>query len=63
MSDRSVRRISHLDLHFHPLKNMIQVKKLQQNDLMKWQSFAKAMLELLTDDIVLFTSEEAHVHL
>jgi hypothetical protein len=62
ISDRSVRRILHLDLHFHPYKIML-VQELQQNDFVRRCRFTERMLELVTDDIVLIMSDEAHFHL
>lgn len=62
MSNRSVRRILHLDLHFHPFKLMV-VQQLQQNDYGRRFRFAETMVENMTDDIVLIMSDEAHFHL
>lgn len=56
MSDRSIRRMLHLDLHFHLYKAII-VQKLLQNDFMSRQTFAEVMLELLTEDFVLIVSD------
>ncbi|KAG8290344.1 hypothetical protein J6590_084419 [Homalodisca vitripennis] len=56
MSDRSVRRILHMDLHFHPYK-MVVVQKLPQRD---WQSRMEAWkitLESLPPDAVVFFSD------
>lgn len=62
MSDRSVRRILHMDLYFHPYK-MVVVQELSQRD---WQSRTEAceiILENLPPDAVVFFSDEAHFHL
>lgn len=62
MSDRSVRRILHMDLHFHPYK-MVVVQELSRRD---WQSRTEAcqtILESLPPEAVVFFSDEAHFHL
>lgn len=62
LSDRSVRRILHLDLRFHPYKLMI-VQKLNEGDYVQRREFAERMLEILDDRVVVIMSDEAHFHL
>jgi hypothetical protein len=66
MSDRSVKRMSHMDLHFHPF-TIQMVQELLPHDLnMKRDSCTK--LFKMTDTLPQFlknliTSDEAHFHL
>lgn len=66
MSDRSVRRILHLDLHFHPYKIQM-VQSLNPGDYQKRIRFCENMLGRLeeNDDQInnLWMSDEAHFHL
>lgn len=61
MSDRSIRRILHSDLHFHPYKIAI-VQKLQPQDYANRQTFSEQMIDL-DDEKILVMSDEAHFHL
>lgn len=66
MNDRSVRRILHLDIHFHPYKIQI-VQSLNPGDYQKRIRFCKNTLGRLeeNDDQInnLWMSDEAHFHL
>lgn len=62
ISDRTVRRILHQDLHFHPYKIAI-VQKLKPQDYAHRQTFSEQMIDLMDDDKVLVMSDEAHFHL
>lgn len=62
LSNRSVRRILHLDLKFHAYKVMI-VQQLNERDYVQRRAFAERMMEMLTDEVVMFMSDEAHFHL
>jgi hypothetical protein len=61
-SDRSVRRILHDDLHFHPYKLAV-VQELTERDFAARQHACEAFLETLPDDVLVFFSDEAHFHL
>ncbi|PNF23302.1 hypothetical protein B7P43_G17108 [Cryptotermes secundus] len=62
MSDCSVRRILHDDLHFHPYKLAV-VQELTERDFAARQHACEVFLETLPDDALVFFSEEAHFHL
>lgn len=62
ISDRSVRRILHDDLHFHPYKLAV-VQELTERDFVARQNACEALLENLPDDALVFFSDEAHFHL
>ena len=62
MSDRSVRRILHKDLKFHPYKIMI-VQKLLQGDFAQRRQFCESILEILNEEMVIMMSDEAHFQL
>lgn len=62
MSDRSVRRILHEELHFHPYKIAI-VQQLKPHDHANRQSFSEIMIDLMDDETILLMSDEAHFHL
>jgi hypothetical protein len=49
ISDWSVRRMLHLDLHFHPYKMMV-VQELYRRDLVNRLAFAENLLEIVADD-------------
>jgi hypothetical protein len=46
LSESSVRRILHLDLHFHPYKIQV-VQKLEEGDAAKRLVFSQQMLDLI----------------
>jgi hypothetical protein len=58
ISDRSVRRMLHLDLHFHPYKMMV-VQEFNQRDWVNCVAFAQNMLEIVADDAAIDMSDEA----
>ncbi|PSN38559.1 hypothetical protein C0J52_14825 [Blattella germanica] len=64
LSDRSVRRILHMDLRFHPYKLAI-VQQLQPGDYAQGMNFARQMEALIdqNENLILFMSDEAHFHL
>ena len=62
MSDRSARRMLHLDLHFHPYKFAV-VQELSELYLQKRRECAQSILNILNDDAIIFMSDEAHFHL
>jgi len=60
ISNRSVRRILHQDLHFHPYK-MVVVQELTQQ---AWiNRVCEHLIERLPDDAVVIFSDEAHFHI
>ena len=61
VSDRSVRRILHLDLKFHPYKIMM-VQELQERDWHERQAAYERMLANVPPGRLL-CSDEAHLHL
>jgi hypothetical protein len=58
---RSVRRILHLDLYFHPYKMMV-VQELHR-DWSNHIAFAQNVLEIVADDMAINMSDEARFHL
>lgn len=66
ISNRTVRRILHRDLHFHPYKIQI-VQALKETDYVSRQRFCEEFLDLINQDegIInhLWMSDEAHFHL
>lgn len=62
ISDRTVRRILHQDLQFHPYK-LALVQKLHEPDFGARQNACEALHENLPDDAVVFFSDEAHFHI
>jgi hypothetical protein len=62
ISDRSFRRILHLDLKFHPYKIMV-VQELLQRDWLNRQAACETILKNVPCDAVVLTSDEAHFHL
>lgn len=62
LSDRSVRRILHDDLHFHPYKLAV-VQKLFVRDFLARRNACEALNENLPSDALVFFSDEAHFHL
>ncbi|PSN38982.1 hypothetical protein C0J52_11331 [Blattella germanica] len=56
ISDMSVHRILHLDLHFHPYKIMV-VHKLQHTHYVRPHMFAERTLETLENDSILIMSD------
>jgi hypothetical protein len=61
ISDRSVRRILHVDLQFHQYKMMV-MQELHQRDWTNRVAFAPVMLEILADDVAIDMSDEALFH-
>jgi hypothetical protein len=62
LSNRTVRRILHAELHFHPYK-MVIVQELTQRD---WQQRVQACETFIADlphDAVVLFSDEAHFHI
>ena len=66
ISDRSVRRILHLDLKFHPYKLQV-VQQLLERDLQARQTFCTQLLEVIDTEPDFLNnfmmSDEAHFHL
>jgi len=65
LTDRSVRRILHKDLNFHPYKTAI-VQELSDRDMANRRISSEQLLEMLNDDGVISTvlmTDEAHFHL
>lgn len=66
ISDRSVRRILHLDLKFHPYKLQV-VQQLLERDLQARQTFCTQLLEMIDTEPDFLNnfmmSDEAHFHL
>lgn len=62
LSTRSVRRILHEDLHFHPYKMAI-VQELFERDFNCRRNACEVLLEVVPDDALVFFSDEAHFHL
>ena len=62
LSDRTVRRILHNELQFHPYKLTV-VHELTDRDFVARQTACEALLETLHHDAVTFFSDEAHFHL
>ena len=64
ISDRSLRRILHKDLHLHPYKLAV-VQQLKEGDCEQRLQFARQMLEIFqaNDDLILLMSDEAHFYL
>lgn len=62
LSDRSVRRILHDDLHFHPYKMSI-VHELSERDFNSRRNACEVLLEVVPEDAIVFFSDEAHFHL
>ncbi|XP_039280784.1 uncharacterized protein LOC120350607 [Nilaparvata lugens] len=62
MSSRSIRRILHEHLFFHPYKIMI-VQKLNAADFLNRKNCCKEMLQRIPAMATLFCSDEAHFHL
>ena len=64
ISARSVRRILHEDLHFHPYKVVIS-QQLKPTDHEQRLNFARQMKTIFeaNDNLTLLISDEAHFHL
>lgn len=62
ISDRSVRRILHQDLRFHPYK-MVVVQQLSEQDHENRAIACANILENVPEDAVVFFSDESHFHL
>ena len=65
LSDRSMWRILHKDLNFHPYKTVI-VQELSDRDMANRRIYSEQLVEMLTDDGVISTvlmTHEAHFHL
>lgn len=58
----SVRRILHFDLKFHPYKMMV-VQELLERDYENRKNCSEKILEKVSKNSVLITSDEAHFHL
>lgn len=59
---RSVRRILHADLKFHPYKMML-VHQLNANDWASRKAACEVILENVHQDAIILFSDEAHFHL
>jgi len=63
MSERTVKRILHKDLGFHPCKMMI-VQTLNEGNYQQRSAFAELMLEIIEEnEDAIIMSDEAHFHL
>ena len=63
LSRRSLQRILHDELKFHPYKIMI-VQKLLPSDFVQRRLFCERMLEIIaSDDVILMMGDEAHFRL
>ncbi|XP_066969142.1 uncharacterized protein [Macrobrachium rosenbergii] len=62
ISSRSLRRILHMDLNFHPYK-MMMAQELNQADFANCQNLCENMLENIVPEAAFFSSDEAHFHL
>lgn len=62
ISNRSMRRILHKELHFHPYK-MVVVQELLPRDFHNRVTACETLLEDLPHDALVFFSDEAHFHL
>ncbi|GFT37526.1 DUF4817 domain-containing protein [Nephila pilipes] len=62
LSYRTVRRILHEDLKFHPYK-LVVVEKLNPGDFLIRKRACETFVENLPNDAVVFFSDEAHFHL
>lgn len=62
ISDRTLRRILHQDLKFHPYKLAV-VQKLNPRDFDSRQRTCEAIVENQPNNTVVFFSDEAHFHL
>ena len=62
MSSRTVRRILHEQLNFHPYKLAV-VQQLNPRDYVARKNACEAFLENLPRDALVFFSDEAHFHI
>ena len=62
ISDRSLRRIIHRDVSFHPYK-MAAVQKLIEQDWPARQNSCEALRDNLLDGALVFFSDESHFHI
>ncbi|GFT99808.1 DUF4817 domain-containing protein [Nephila pilipes] len=62
LSDRTVRRILHEDLKFHPNKLAVE-QKLNTGDFLTRKRACEAFVENFPGDAVVFFSDEEHFHL
>jgi hypothetical protein len=62
ISDRSVRGILNKDLNFHPYK-MVVVQESSDRDMANHSTVAESLFGTLSDDIIIFATDEAHFHL
>jgi hypothetical protein len=63
LSRRSLQRILHGELNFHPYKIMI-VQKLLPSDFVQRRLFCERMLEIIaSDDVMLMMIDEAYFQL
>ena len=63
LSRRSLQRILHGELNFHPYKIMI-VQRLLPSDSVQCRLFCERMLEIIaSDDVILLMNDEVHFHL
>ena len=62
LSNTTVRRILHEDLHFHPYKLAV-VQELTERDFVARQNACEMLIDNLPGDAVVFFSDEAHFHI
>ena len=62
LSDRSVRRILHRNLHMHPYKMMV-TQELSERDFETRKAACEDILQNIPSGAVLISSDEAHFHL
>ncbi|GBL77013.1 hypothetical protein AVEN_12667-1 [Araneus ventricosus] len=62
ISVRSVRRILHLDLKFHPYKTMV-VQEIKDHDWANRRASSEAILQNVPRDVIFLSGDEAHFHL
>lgn len=62
LSSRTVRRILHEDLQFHPYK-MVMAQELSQQDRQNRLQACENFIENLPEDAHIFFSDEAHFHI
>ena len=60
ISDRTVRRIIHEELRFHPYK-MAVVQQLTERDFNARQTACESLLEVVPPDALVFFSDEAKI--
>jgi hypothetical protein len=59
ISDRSVRKILHKDLNFHPYKMMV-VHELSDRDIANRSTVVELLIGNLSDDVIILMTYEVH---